>query len=56
MANTFTTSLGSEWKKKTLLWAEIKILNMFILNFKMCSHGIRQVGFNGGGGGGRREV
>ena len=25
---------------------------MFILNFKMCSHGIRQVGFNGGGGGG----
>ena len=23
---------------------------MFILNFKMCSHGIRQVGFNGGGG------
>ena len=50
MANTFTTSLGSEWKKKTLLWAEIKILNMFILNFKMCSHGIRQVGLNGGGG------
>ena len=25
---------------------------MFILNFKMCSHGIRQVGFNGGGEGG----
>ena len=25
---------------------------MFILNFKMCSHGIRQVGFNRGGGGG----
>ena len=24
---------------------------MFILNFKMCSHGIRQVGFNRGGGG-----
>ena len=23
---------------------------MFILNFKMCSHGIRQVGFNRGGG------
>lgn len=54
MVNTFTTSLGSEWKKKTVLWAEIKILNMFILNFKMCSHGIRQVGFNGGGEGGEK--
>ena len=27
---------------------------MFILNFKMCSHGIRQVGFNGGGEGGEK--